>query len=165
MTHDSDLTARSAVELRAMIGRREISPLELMDACIARIEALNPAINAIAATDFERARAGARAAQAAVMRGDTLGPLHGLPLGVKDLQDTAGLLSTSGNIGRRGHVPLQDNALVARLRAAGAIVTAKTNVPDMGAGANTRNPVWGATGNPFDPARNAGGSSGGSAAA
>ncbi|MCW5641314.1 MAG: amidase [Rhodoferax sp.] len=165
MTHDSDLTARSAVELRAMIGRREISPLELMDACIARIEALNPAINAIAATDFERARAGARAAQAAVMRGDTLGPLHGLPLGVKDLQDTAGLLSTSGTVSRRNHVPAHDNTLVARLRAAGAIVTAKTNVPDMGAGANTRNPVWGATGNPFDPARNAGGSSGGSAAA
>ncbi|MCB2008178.1 MAG: amidase [Rhodoferax sp.] len=148
-----------------MIGRREISPLELMDACIARIEALNPAINAIAATDFERARAGARAAQAAVMRGDTLGPLHGLPLGVKDLQDTAGLLSTSGTVSRRNHVPAHDNTLVARLRAAGAIVTAKTNVPDMGAGANTRNPVWGATGNPFDPARNAGGSSGGSAAA
>ena len=85
------------------------------------------------------------------MRGDTLGLLHGLPLGVKDLQDTAGLLSTSGKIGRRNHVPAHDNTLVARLRAAGAIVTAKTNVPDMGAGANTRNPVWGATGNPFNP--------------
>ncbi|MCZ4315809.1 amidase family protein [Comamonadaceae bacterium G21597-S1] len=165
MTHHSDLVAHSAVELRAMIGRREISPVELMDACIGRIEALNPAINAIAATDFERARAGARAAQAAVMRGDTLGLLHGLPLGVKDLQDTAGLLSTSGTVSRRNHVPAHDNTLVARLRAAGAIVTAKTNVPDMGAGANTRNPVWGATGNPFDPTRNAGGSSGGSAAA
>ncbi len=165
MTHDSDLAARSAVELRAMIGRRDISPLELMDACIARIEALNPAINAIAATDFERARAGARAAETAVMRGDTLGLLHGLPLGVKDLQDTAGLLSTSGTVSRRNHVPAHDNTLVARLRRAGAIVTAKTNVPDMGAGANTRNPVWGATGNPFDPTRNAGGSSGGSAAA
>jgi Asp-tRNA(Asn)/Glu-tRNA(Gln) amidotransferase A subunit family amidase len=99
------------------------------------------------------------------MRGDALGPLHGLPLDVKDLQDTAGLLSTSGTVSRRNHVPTHDNALVARLRLAGAIVTAKTNVPDMGAGANTRNPVWGATGNPFDPALNAGGSSGGSAAA
>ncbi len=148
-----------------MIGRREISPVDVMDACIARIEALNPAINAIAAIDFERARAGARNAEAAVMRGDPLGLLHGLPLGVKDLQDTAGLLSTSGTVSRRNHVPTHDNTLVARLRAAGAIVTAKTNVPDMGAGANTRNPVWGATGNPFDPTRNAGGSSGGSAAA
>ena len=99
------------------------------------------------------------------MRGDALGPLHGLPLGVKDLQDTAGLLTTHGNVGLRGNVPAADNALVARLRRAGAIVTAKTNVPDMGAGANTRNPVWGATGNPFDPSLNAGGSSGGSAAA
>ncbi|NML46577.1 amidase [Ramlibacter sp. G-1-2-2] len=159
------LTETSAVELRRLVGSRQLSPVELMDACIARIEALNPAVNAIAATDFERARAGAKAAEAQVMRGEPLGPLHGLPLGVKDLQDTAGLLTTYGNIRLRGNVPAQDNGLVARLRAAGAIVTCKTNVPDMGAGANTRNPVWGATGNPFDPRLNAGGSSGGSAAA
>ena len=155
----------SAVELRRRIGRKDISPVELLEACIARIEAVNPAVNAICATDFERARATARAAEARVLRGETLGPLHGLPLGVKDLQDTAGLLTTSGNVARRGHVPQHDNVLVARLRAAGAIVTAKTNVPDMGAGANTRNLVWGATGNPFNPLLNAGGSSGGSAAA
>jgi Asp-tRNA(Asn)/Glu-tRNA(Gln) amidotransferase A subunit family amidase len=165
MPPDFALPELHAVELRRLIGARQISPVELMDACIARIETFNPAVNAIAATDFERARASARAAEADVMRGAPLGPLHGLPLGVKDLQDTAGLLTTFGNVGLRGHVPAQDNGLVARLRAAGAIVTAKTNVPDMGAGANTRNPVWGATGNPFDPARNAGGSSGGSAAA
>ena len=161
----SSLPELSAVELRRLIGTRQLSPVELMDACIGRIEAVNPAINAICATDFERARAAARSAEAAVMRGDALGPLHGLPLGVKDLQDTAGLLTTYGNVGLRGNVPAQDNVLVARLRAAGAIVTAKTNVPDMGAGANSRNPVWGATGNPFDPTLNAGGSSGGSAAA
>ncbi|NRF65444.1 amidase [Aquincola sp. S2] len=165
MAHDPHLPEQSAVELRRLIGRRELSPVELMDACIARIEAFNPAINAIAATDFERARQSARAAEADVMRGAPLGLLHGLPLGVKDLQDTAGLLTTYGNAGQRGNVPARDNSLVARLRASGAIVTAKTNVPDMGAGANTRNPVWGATGNPFDPALNAGGSSGGSAAA
>jgi amidase len=165
MSHDPTLPERSAVELRRLIGSRQLSPVELMDACIARIEAFNPAVNAIAATDFERARESARQAEADVMRGAPLGPLHGLPLGVKDLQDTAGLLTTYGNTGLRGNVPAHDNALVARLRAAGAIVTAKTNVPDMGAGANTRNPVWGATGNPFDPSRNAGGSSGGSAAA
>ena len=165
MQHDLTLPERSAVELRRLIGSRQLSPVELMDACIARIEAFNPAVNAIAATDFERARESARQAEADVMRGAPLGPLHGLPLGVKDLQDTAGLLTTYGNAGRRGNVPAHDNGLVARLRAAGAIVTAKTNVPDMGAGANTRNPVWGATGNPFDPTLNAGGSSGGSAAA
>jgi Asp-tRNA(Asn)/Glu-tRNA(Gln) amidotransferase A subunit family amidase len=160
-----DLPERSAVELRRLIGTRQLSPVELMDACIARIEAVNPAINAICATDFDRARTSAREAEAEVMRGAALGPLHGLPLGVKDLQDTAGLLTTYGNVGLRGNVPTADNVLVSRLRAAGAIVTAKTNVPDMGAGANSRNPVWGATGNPFNPALNAGGSSGGSAAA
>lgn len=165
MAHDDTLPQHSAVELRRLIGSRQLSPVELMDACIARIEAINPAINAIAATDFERARDSARKAEADVMRGAALGLLHGLPLGVKDLQDTAGLLTTYGNAGLRGNVPAHDNALVARLRAAGAIVTAKTNVPDMGAGANTRNPVWGATGNPFNPSLNAGGSSGGSAAA
>lgn len=161
----STLPDISAVELRSLIASREVSPVELMDACIDRIERLNPAINAICATDFTRAREGAREAEAQVMRGGALGPLHGLPLGVKDLQDTAGLLTTYGNIGLRGNVPAKDNALVAKLRAAGAIVTAKTNVPDMGAGANSRNPVWGATGNPFNPTLNAGGSSGGSAAA
>jgi amidase len=155
----------SAVELRRLVGSRQVSPVELMDACIGRIESLNPAINAICATDFVRARQAAREAEAQVMRGGPLGPLHGLPLGVKDLQDTAGLLTTYGNVRLRGNVPAKDNALVAKLRAAGAIVTAKTNVPDMGAGANSRNPVWGATGNPFNPALNAGGSSGGSAAA
>lgn len=164
MAHD-DLLDLSAIQLRRLIGQRALSPVALMDACIARIEALNPAVNAIAATDFDRARDAARQAESAVMRGAVLGPLHGLPLGVKDLQDTAGLLTTYGNVRLRGNVPAHDNALVARLRSAGAIVTAKTNVPDMGAGANTRNPVWGATGNPFNPALNAGGSSGGSAAA
>jgi Asp-tRNA(Asn)/Glu-tRNA(Gln) amidotransferase A subunit family amidase len=155
----------SALEQRRLIGARQLSPVELMQACIQRIQAFNPAVNAIAATDFERALDAARAAEQAVMQGRPLGPLHGLPLGVKDLQDTAGLLSTYGNVGRRGHIPARDNGLVARLKAAGAIVTAKTNVPDMGAGANTRNAVWGATGNPFDPSLNAGGSSGGSAVA
>jgi len=165
MAHDPSLPERSAVELRRLIGAKQLSPVELLDACIARVEALNPGVNAIAATDFERARLSAQAAEAVIMRGEPLGVLHGLPIGIKDLQDTAGLLTTYGNVRLRGNVPAADNALVARLRAAGAIVAAKTNVPDMGAGANTRNPVWGATGNPFDPRLNAGGSSGGSAAA
>lgn len=162
---DPTLCQKSAVELRRLIGSRQLSPVELLDACITRIERFNPAVNAICATDFTRAREAARLAEAQVMRGSPLGPLHGLPIGIKDLQDTAGLLTTYGNVRLRGNLPAADIALVARLRAAGAIVTAKTNVPDMGAGANTRNPVWGATGNPFNPALNAGGSSGGSAAA
>lgn len=164
MSND-DLLRLSAVQMRQLIGRRQLSPVELMDACIERIEALNPGVNAIAATDFERARSSAKTAEQQVMQAAPLPPLHGLPMGIKDLQETAGLLTTCGNIGLRGHVPASDNSLVAQLRRAGAIVTAKTNVPDMGAGANTRNPVWGATGNPFNPLLNAGGSSGGSAAA
>ena len=165
-THpDDELLDLDAVAQRRLIGQRALSPVELMRASLARIEALNPAVNAIAGTDFERAQQQARAAEQAVQRGDPLPLLHGLPLGVKDLLDTEGLLTTCGNVGLRSHVPRADHALVARLRRAGAIVVAKTNVPDMGAGANTRNAVWGATGNPFDPRLNAGGSSGGSAAA
>lgn len=161
----AELLALSAVELRRRIGARQLSPVELLEACIARIEALNPHVNAITATAYARARAEARAAEAAVLRGEPLGLLHGLPLGVKDLEETAGLLTTYGSPIYRANVPAADNLLVARLRAAGAIVTAKTNVPEMGAGANSFNPVWGATGNPFDPRLNAGGSSGGSACA
>ncbi|HEY3596181.1 MAG TPA: amidase [Paraburkholderia sp.] len=162
---NDSLVSLSAVEARRMIGSREISPVELLDACIARIETLNPAVNAIAATCFERARDEARRAEQAVLRGEPLGVLHGLPIGVKDLEETEGVLTTYGSPLYRSHVPQYDHVLVARLRAAGAIVTAKTNVPEFGAGANTRNAVWGATGNPFNPMLNAGGSSGGSATA
>ena len=165
MTYDPDLPARSAVELRQLIQTRQISPVELLEACIARIEAVNPFVNAVTATCFERARREARAAERAVLGGNPLGLLHGLPTGVKDLEATEGLLTTLGSPLYRNHVPAADNVLVARLRSAGAIVAAKTNVPELGAGANTRNAVWGATGNPFDPRLNAGGSSGGSAAA
>ncbi|CAM3619675.1 Amidase [Bordetella sputigena] len=165
MTSLSSLVSLPAVELRRLIGARQVSPVELLQACIDRIEAVNPWVNAITATAFEQARVQARAAERAVLQGEPLGLLHGLPLGVKDLEPTAGLLTTYGSAIYRGHVPEQDVELVARLRRAGAIVTAKTNVPEMGAGANSRNTVWGATGNPFDPNLNAGGSSGGSAAA
>ncbi|QNB06540.1 amidase [Herbaspirillum frisingense] len=160
-----NIVEKSAVELRRLIGSRQLSPVELLEACIARIETINPHINAITATCFERARGEARAAEQAVMAGQPLGLLHGLPIGIKDLEETAGLLTTYGSPLYRGNVPERDNALVARLRAAGAIVAGKTNVPEMGAGANSRNTVWGATGNPFNPLLNAGGSSGGSAAA
>ncbi len=155
----------TAVQLRRLIGARDVSPVEVLDAVLARIEQINPAVNAFAATDFERARLAAREAEHQVMRGEPLGLLHGLPIGVKDLQDTAGLLTTYGSPRYRGHVPRADNAMVSQLRRAGAIVIGKTNTPDMGAGANTQNFVWGATGNPFNPELNAGGSSGGSAAA
>jgi Asp-tRNA(Asn)/Glu-tRNA(Gln) amidotransferase A subunit family amidase len=163
--HDHTIVEKSAVELRRLIGSKQLSPVDLLDACIARIEDINPHINAVTATCFERARIEARAAEQAVVEGRQLGLLHGLPIGIKDLEETEGLLTTYGSALYRNNVPTRDNALVARLRAAGAIVAGKTNVPEMGAGANSRNTVWGATGNPFNPLLNAGGSSGGSAAA
>ncbi len=154
----------SAVALRRMIGNKEISPVELLAACRARIEEVNGTVNAVVAQD-PRAEAAAREAEAAVLRGDRLGPLHGLPIGIKDLMDTEGLVTTYGSPLFKDHVPEADDPLVARLRAAGAIVAGKTNTPEFGAGANTVNPVYGATGNPFDPAKTCAGSSGGSAVA
>jgi Asp-tRNA(Asn)/Glu-tRNA(Gln) amidotransferase A subunit family amidase len=162
MTEPCDLTALDA---RALIGAKRLSPVELMDSCIARVEAVDHAVNALVARDFERARAAVRAAEQAVMRGDALGALHGLPVGIKDLENTAGLRTTFGSPIFADNVPAKDDRTVACLRAAGAIVLGKTNTPEFGAGANTRNAVYGATGNPFDPKRSAAGSSGGSAVA
>lgn len=161
----NELADKGAVELKALIDTREVSPTEVLEACIARIEQYNPKINAFCATSFERARQEARQTEQAIQRGDERGLLSGLPIGIKDLEETEGLLTTYGSPLFRSNVPSQDNELVRRLRKAGAIVVGKTNVPEMGAGANTRNPVWGATGNPFNPRLNAGGSSGGAAAA
>lgn len=165
MANTQELLSLTAVELRRRIGTREISPVELLEACIARISEINPAVNAVTARCYDRARVEAKTAEAAVLRGDALGLLHGLPAGIKDLDDTEGVLTTYGSPLYRDHVPERDGVMVARVRRAGAVVAAKTNTPEFGAGANTRNAVWGATGNPFDPELNAGGSSGGSAVA
>ncbi|MBO1076721.1 amidase [Roseomonas marmotae] len=162
MTEPCDL---SAVQARQLIGTRKLSPVELLESCLRRIGAVNHAVNAMVAMDEERARAAAQAAEEAVMRGDKLGPLHGLPLGIKDLDSTAGLVTTFGSPLFRDNVPKHDDHMVADLRAAGGIVLGKTNTPEFGAGANTRNAVYGATGNPFDPTRSAAGSSGGSGVA
>jgi amidase len=162
MSEPCDLTAVAA---RRLIGAKRLAPSELLESCIARIEAVDHAVNAMVARDFDRARASAKAADAAVLHGDALGPLHGLPIGIKDLQETGGLVTTHGSVIFRDHVPKQDERLVAAVRAAGAIVVGKTNTPEFGAGANTRNAVYGATGNPFDPTKSCAGSSGGSAVA
>ena len=154
-----------ATEARALIGAKKLSPVELTESCIARIKAVDHAVNAMVARDFARAQACAREAEAAVMRGEALGALHGLPVAIKDLEDTADLRTTYGSPIYRDHVPAEDARMVAALRAAGAIVLGKTNTPEWGAGANTRNAVYGATGNPFDPMKSAAGSSGGSAVA
>ncbi len=163
MTEPCDLTA---IEARRLIGAKRLSPIELVDSCIARIEMVNPAVNAVVATCYERARAEAREKTEALLRGDELPPLHGLPLGVKDLQDTQGLVTTYGSPLYRDHVPQKDELVVAKLRRAGAIVLGKTATPEFGAGGNTTmNAVHGYTGNAFDPSRACGGSSGGSGVA
>lgn len=162
MTEPCDLTA---VEARRLIGQKALSPVELTDSCIERIEAVDGSVNAMVTRCFERARLEAQAAEAAIMQGDTLGALHGLPLGVKDLNVTEGVLTTYGSPLHAENVPAEDERIIAALRAAGAIVIGKTNTPEFGAGANTKNAVFGATGNPFDPSRICGGSSGGSAVA
>lgn len=154
----------SGVEARALIGAKKLSPRELLESCIKQIEAVDPAVNALVARDFERARRAAAEAEAAVMRGVDLGALHGLPLAVKDLQDTDGLRTTYGSVLFKDHVPTKDALIVAACKRAGAIVVGKTNTPEWGAGANTRNAVYGVTGNPFDTSKSAAGSSGGSGA-
>ncbi len=130
-----------------------------------QIKRLNPAVNAVTAMCVERARKEAKAAETSVRRGEDLPLLHGLPTGIKDLEETKDLLTTYGSPLYRDFVPAYDNVMVGRVRAAGAVVVGKTNVPEFGAGSNSRNPVWGASGNPFNPMLNPGGSSGGSAVA
>jgi amidase len=162
MTDPCDLTA---MEARRLIAQKRLAPTELLESCIARIETVDHAVNSMVARDFARARVTAREADARVARGEDLPPLHGLPIGIKDLEETEGLRTTFGSPIFRDYIPVSDERLVAAVRGAGAIVVGKTNVPEFGAGANTRNAVYGATGNPFDPTRSAAGSSGGSAVA
>ena len=161
----TELCDRTAVELRRLIGRKEVSPVELVDSCIGRIEAVDKALNAMVTDSFDRARKEAKAAEKAVLDGDALGLLHGLPVGVKDLEATGGVRTTFGSTLYADNVPESDQLSLANVRDEGGIVLGKTNTPEFGAGANTRNPVFGATGNPFDPAKTCGGSSGGSAVA
>ncbi len=162
MTEPCDLTA---VEARRLIGVRRLAPSELLASCISRIEAVDHAVNAIPARDFDRARRTAKQADDAVMRGAELPALHGLPIGIKDLEDTGGLVTTHGSLIFKDNIPANDERIVAAARAAGAIVVGKTNTPEFGAGANTRNAVYGVTANPFDVTKSCAGSSGGSAVA
>jgi Asp-tRNA(Asn)/Glu-tRNA(Gln) amidotransferase A subunit family amidase len=162
MTEPCDL---SAIEARRLIGRKALSPVELVESCIARIEAVDGALNAAVTRDAEGARAAAEEAETAVLRGEELGLLHGLPVGIKDLQATEGLRTTWGSLLYQDHVPEADDPVVANVRDEGGIILCKTNTPEFGAGANTTNRVFGATGNPFDADKTCGGSSGGSAVA
>jgi len=161
----TELCDLSAWELKSNIARGDISPVNVLESCIARIEDVNPAVNAVVATCYDRARSEAAEAEKAVREDKELPSLHGLPVGIKDLAATEGLRTTYGSPLYADNIPNQDVALVKRLRCAGAIVLGKTNTPEFGAGTNTSNRVYGMTCNPFDTTRTSGGSSGGSAAA
>lgn len=156
----SGLNTLTAVELRRRIGSREISPVEVLTDFIEAIEIRNPVVNAVVTTDFDHAMCTAKQAELQVASGAELGPLHGLPVLIKDLADTKGIRTTFGSNCFTAHVPDADAIIVEKLKAAGAIVIGKTNTPEFGAGANTSNMVFGAMCNPFDPAVTSGGSSG-----
>jgi amidase len=159
------LAFRGAGELAALLRRGEISSRALVELYISRIEARDGELNAVVTRDFEAARARAGEADLARGRGETWGPLHGLPITIKDSFETAGLRTTSGHVPLSDHRPVRDAIAVARLRKAGAIVLGKTNLPELAGDWQSTNAIFGRTHNPWDPARTPGGSSGGAAAA
>ncbi|SFP94713.1 amidase [Geodermatophilus dictyosporus] len=162
---DSDLCLRPATELAALVRKREVSARELLEAHLARIERVDPQVNAIVTLDADGARAAADAADAALAAGEEVGPLHGLPVAHKDTHLTGGMRTTWGSPLHAENVPARDELVVERLRRAGAVRVGKTNVPEFAAGSHTVNPLFGATHNPWRHGLSAGGSSGGAAAA
>lgn len=160
----NELIYASATALARAIRAKEVSATEAVHAYLQRIAAVNPALNAVVQLCAEAAQAEARAADAALARGQILGPLHGVPMTIKDSLDTAGVITTGGTQGRATFVPTQDAPVVARLHAAGAILLGKTNTPELTLGGETDNLIYGRTNNPYDLSRTPGGSSGGTAA-
>ena len=161
----TDLGFRSVTDLVAAVKAKEVGSRELLDHLLARVDDHNPALNAVVTLDVERAQAAADAADEATAGGEALGALHGLPMTIKDVFETEGLRSTSGAPELMDHVPDRDASAVARLKAAGAIVFGKTNLPLYAGDLQTFNEPFGVTNNPWDTTRTTGGSSGGAAAA
>ena len=160
---DDPLWLEPAGRLAERIRSGEATSVAAVEACLGRIEAVNPRLNAVVAFAPD-ALDRARAADERLARGDLDGPLHGVPFTIKDSHDTAGLVTTAGTIGWRDRVPERDGTVVARLKAAGAILLGKTNTPEFTWSDETDNDVYGRTSNPYDLERTPGGSSGGSAA-
>jgi amidase len=158
-----ELIYASAKSLAQAIRTKQVSSLEVVDAYLKSIESVNPQLNAVVQVGADAARDQAHAADEALARGQIKGPLHGVPMTVKDSLDTAGLISSGGTMGRRSFVPAQDATVVARMRAAGAIVLGKTNTPELTLSIETDNLIYGRTNNPYDVSRTPGGSSGGAA--
>jgi len=161
----NELTFLAAVVMAERIRKKEISPVELVEAHLERIERLNPRLNAYVQVDAEGARRAAQEAETAVIKEKTLGPLHGVPISIKSSIEVAGMRCESGTRLRAGFVPTQDAPVVARLRAAGAIVLGVTNTPELLMAWETDNLLYGPTNSPWDLERTPGGSSGGEAAA
>ena len=164
MSPSDDIARLSASELRRRIGQREVSPVEVVEACLEHVERYNGTINAVVTLN-EQALDEARRLEQQTARGAAMGLLHGLPVGIKDITPVAGLRTTYGSPLYADHVPEEDALVVRRLRAAGAVILAKTNTPEFAAGGSTFNEVFGRTHNPWNPALTAGGSTGGGAAA
>jgi len=154
-----------ATELVKLIRSKDLSPVDLMDATLRRIEAVNPSINAFVALRADDALAEARALAENIAAGKDPGPLAGIPIGVKDMEDTRGMVTSFGSIPFKNNLVARDSIQVARLKAAGAIVVGKTNTPEFGFTGFTKNRLFGVTRNPWNPERTPGGSSGGAAAA
>ena len=161
----SDICFMNATEMVRKLRSKELSAAEVMTAHLRQIERVNPKVNAIVTLVAEQAMEQARAADAALARGQWLGPLHGLPIAHKDLLDTKGIRTTYGSPIFKDHVPDQDALIVERIQKAGALTVGKTNTPEFGAGSQTFNRVFGATRNPYDLSKTCGGSSGGAAVA
>ena len=159
----TDLAHRSAAELASMVRSRDLSPVELMRDTLSRIEASQPVLNTFITVAADSAMQAAHTAEAAIMRGDTLPPLHGVPVSVKDLVPTAGIRTTWGSVIFRDHVPDHDATVVRRLKEAGAIVVGKTTTPEFGQQSLTQAPLFGRTRNAWNADRTSGGSSGGAA--
>jgi aspartyl-tRNA(Asn)/glutamyl-tRNA(Gln) amidotransferase subunit A len=162
---DSDLCFTSATRLAAMISRREVSPVEIVTAVLERAETLQPVLNIFAMLWAERAIDAARAAETAVMRGDPLGPLHGVPITIKDNVAIGGVPMRNGSLASLDLVPDRDATVTARVKAAGAIPIGTTTLPEFAHKVLTDSPVYGVTRNPYDLKRTPGGSSGGASAA
>ena len=164
MTDTNEIIYASARTMARAIQDKEVSAVELVEAHLARIEEVNPTINAVVKLAAERARAEAAEADAALARGESKGALHGVPFTLKDSIDTEGIITTGGTLGRSEFVPDADATVAARLRAAGGILLGKSNTPELTLAAETDNLVYGRTNNPFNVDRTTGGSSGGAGA-
>ncbi len=154
----------SIVETGELLRKREVSPVELTRDCLAEIERLNPTLNAFITVTAEFALAQARAAEAEILRGHWRGPVHGIPLALKDLIDTAGIRTTAASALFKDRIPAEDAEIVRRLKNAGAVLLGKQNLHEYAYGGSSMISYYGEVHNPWDPARIAGGSSGGSAA-